>query len=437
MLKLGWKTMLKTVWNSEAIGKFVFISFLLFFLISGVTRNKQKSDFLDYYHASQRWGTGENLYKFDTITKLTEKLKDWQEIFLPENAALLDSLQNQTGTYIYPPLFSFLLIPFGKLDPSFASGLHSILNWFCLVGIFYILSKIRFFENQSKISPWIYVLTILANFRYLESHVQNNQVGLLLIFLVLSALVSKNDLLSGVLLALATVIKVTPIVFIVIFIYEKRFKAVLYFLAGLIFWNAIPLLYRFDYTIVMTKEWFTQVLGQALSNPLARSWKNNQSLSSTLAKYFYHGADFVNQPLYRLPFVDLSLNTIKWIQNGIIVLFGLPILYLLKKPNLKWHLTSLLFLASCLFSGISWVHSFVICIFPIYFLILHKENHKWTRAEKNWFLITIALVLLTHRSFVGGLVENIFLMYSILFYLGASLYLFIISVSLRNYESRN
>jgi len=429
--------MLKTVWNSEAIGKFVFVSFLLFFLISGLIRNKQKSDFLDYYHASQRWETEENLYKFDTVTKLAEKLKDWQEIFLPENASLLDSLQNQTGTYIYPPLFSFLLIPLGHLDPIFASGLHSVLNWFCLVGIFFILSKVRFFETGSKPGIWIFVLAILANFRYLENHIQNNQVGLLLVFLVLSSLVSKNDFVSGILLALATVIKVTPIVFIVIFLYEKRFKVIFYFLAGLVFWNAVPLLYRFDYTMEMTKEWFTQVLGQALSNPLARSWKNNQSLSSTLAKYFFQGADFVNQPLYRLPFVSLSLSTIKIIQTCVIFIFGLPILYLLKKPNLKWNITAILFLASCLFSGISWIHSFVICIFPICFLILHNRNYLWSRYEKNWFWITIALVLLTHRSFVGGLVENILLMYSILFYLGISLYMFIINISLRNYESRD
>ncbi|TGN19751.1 glycosyltransferase family 87 protein [Leptospira idonii] len=429
--------MLKEIRNPEIGGKFLFIILVLFFLGNGLTRTHQKSDFLDYYHASQRWETKENLYKFDVAAELSQKVTTWEELFLPANASLLDALQNQTATYIYPPLFSFLLIPLGKLSPEIASGIHSFINWLALLGIFYLLSKGEKFGFKPKFNYWVFVLVILTNFRYLESHIQNNQVGILLVFLVLASLLSKNDIVSGLTLALATSIKVTPAVFIVLFLYEKRIKALLWFFLGMILWNALPLLYDFDYTLTMTKEWITQVLGNALSNPLLRSWKNNQSLPSTLAKYFISGADFVNQPLYRLPFADLSLNTVKTIQLIIILIFGAPILLLLKRPDRKWELASLLFLASCLFSGISWIHSFVICIFPMYFLISHFLTYEWSKRERNTFLVIASLVLLTHRSVVGSVMENVFLMFSVLFYLNAALYILILYFSFKKNEIRN
>ncbi|MCZ8155586.1 MAG: glycosyltransferase 87 family protein [Leptospira sp.] len=430
--------MWKHLQKSTVGGRILLGIFLVIFLINGFSKSGQKSDFLDYYHASERWKSGENLYKFDVAYELQNSIKKWEDLFLPENANLLSDLQNQTATYIYPPLLSFLLIPLTSLSEPTAAGLFGLINFLALCGILYLFLKPKRFELNIPNIEWFLCLVLFLNYRYIESHIQNNQVGILLILLVLLSLTIKNDFIAGLILALATSIKITPLVFIVVFVYEKRWKALASFFISMILWNTLPMVYNADYTIAMSKLWVEEVLGNALSNPLLRSWKNNQSLPSTLAKYFVSGADFVNQPMYGMPFFTLTLQTVKYIQLFITFLFGLPLLYVLTLKNKKWELTSLLFLASALFSGISWIHSFVICVFPIYLLLGKKQKEGILKKENAFLLIVLALPLITHRMFVGKILENVFLMFSILFYTGASLYLIILKETIKKpNESRN
>jgi hypothetical protein len=429
--------MWKIIQKSEVGGRITLSLLLLFFLVNGVTRASQKSDFLDYYHASQRFAQGENLYKFDVAYELQNTIKKWEDLFLPQNAHLLTDLQTQTATYIYPPLFSFLILPLTYFSETVASGIHSFVNFLALCGILYLFSTPNRFSVSVKNIEWVLVLVILANFRYLESHVQNNQVGILLVFLVLVSLTTKHNATAGLVLALATSIKVTPLVFVFVFLYERKYIAILWFLIGLLVWNLLPMLMDINYTVSMTSSWFKEVLGKALTNPLLRSWKNNQSLPSTLAKYFISGADFVNQPLYFMPFLSLSMEVVKVIQLIIMAFFGLPLLLLIKVKNRKWEITSLLFLASAVFSGISWIHSFVICLFPIFLMITKYQNQLFSKKERITFAILLLLPLLTHRSFIGLLFENIFLMLSILLYTSIGLYMFILFTSRKADETRN
>ena len=53
-------------------------------------------------------------------------------------------------------------------------------------------------------------------------------------------------------------------------------------------------------------NWYELVLNNAMKNPAFRSWKNNQSLIATIAKYFMVGADPLNQALFAMPFVSLG-----------------------------------------------------------------------------------------------------------------------------------
>ncbi|TGL88343.1 DUF2029 domain-containing protein [Leptospira congkakensis] len=429
--------MWKFLENLENRGKWVLTAILLILLALSVSRSKQKSDFLDYYHAAERWETGENLYRFDVAFELQTKIKTVEDLFLPENLHLLVALQNETATYIYPPLFSFLLIPFTYLSENGAALVFELLSIIALALILYLIFQNKEISNHKTKFPYLILLgSLLFNFRFLESHIQNNQVGILLILLVLVSLTIRSHLVSGILLALAVSIKITPLVFLFVFVYEKQYKRILWFLLGMILWNALPLLYNWDYTIQMTNEWLTEILGNAFSNPLLRSWKNNQSLSSTLAKYFVSGADMINQPTYGLPFFNVSLSILKIIQLLFVFLFGIPLLLLWKKENKKWEIISLLFLISALFSGISWVHSFIICLVPIYF-ILNRIVNLEDKKEIYVLFFILSLPLLAHRTFVGSKTEALLSMFSVLFYTTSLLYFYIVRFALRETENRN
>jgi hypothetical protein len=261
---------------------------------------------------------------------------------------------------------------------------------------------------------------MVFNFRFIESHIQNNQVGIFLILLVLASILIKNDFVGGILLALAVCIKITPLVFLFAFVYEKKFSRILWFFVGLFLWNALPLTYNWEYTIQMSNEWISQILGNALNNPLLRSWKNNQSLPSTLAKYFVSGADFINQPTYGLPFFNVSLFTLKIVQIIFVLAFGIPLLLLWRKPNQKWSIISLLFLIS-----------------PVYF-ILNKviSETKMTRSAYV-LLFILSLPILSHRTFIGQKLESFLSMYSILFYSTSLLYFYIVRFALHENNHRN
>ncbi|MCW7470941.1 glycosyltransferase family 87 protein [Leptospira kanakyensis] len=430
--------MWKFLENLEKSGKWVLAAIVLILLALSISRSKQKSDFLDYYHAAERWGTGENLYRFDVAFELQTKIKTVEDLFQPENLHLLTALQNETATYIYPPLFSFLLIPFTYLSENGAALLFEILSIISLILILYLIFQNRELKNNHSKFPYlILTLCLVFNFRFLESHIQNNQVGLLLILLVLVSLTVRSHFFSGILLALAVSIKITPLVFLFVFVYEKQYKRILWFVFGMILWNALPLLYNWDYTIQMTNEWLTEILGNAFSNPLLRSWKNNQSLSSTLAKYFVSGADLINQPTYGMPFIQLSLSSLKIIQLGFVILFGIPLLLLWRKENKKWEIISLLFLISALFSGISWIHSFIICFVPIYFIMNRIFDLKNNNKEKYILVFILSLPILAHRTFVGSKIEATLSMFSILFYTTSLLYFYIVRFALRETENRN
>ncbi|XDD48409.1 glycosyltransferase family 87 protein [Leptospira sp. WS39.C2] len=422
----------------ERQGKWILAVLFLFLLVTSVKRSHQKSDFLDYYHASERWGTGENLYRFDVAFELQSKIKTAEDLFLPENLPLLLSLQNETATYIYPPLFSFLLIPITMLSENNAALLFEILSWISLLTILYLLFHNKELNLPKTKYPYLILIsTILFNFRFIESHIQNNQVGIILILLVLVSILIKNHALGGLLLSLAVSIKITPLVFLFVFLYEKQFSRIVWFFVGLVLWNAIPLVYNWDYTMQMSEEWITQILGNALNNPLLRSWKNNQSLTSTLAKYFVSGADFINQPTYGLPFLNLSLSVLKFIQIGFILVFGIPLLLLWRKPNQKWAIISLLFLISAIFSGISWIHSYIVCLVPIYYILNQVFHDEIDRKSLYFLIFVLSLPMLSHRTFVGQKVESLLSMLSILFYSSSLLYFYIVRSAFHENKNRD
>ncbi|MCW7498002.1 DUF2029 domain-containing protein [Leptospira levettii] len=422
----------------ERQGKWILTVLFLFLLVTSVNRSHQKSDFLDYYHASERWATGDNLYRFDVAFDLQSKIKTAEDLFRPENLPLLLALQNETATYIYPPVFSFLLIPITYLSEPNAALTFEILSWISLLILVYLLFQNKELNLQRTKFPYlILILTILFNFRFIESHIQNNQVGILLILLVLASILVKNHFLGGFLLALAVSIKITPLVFLFVFVYEKKYSRIFWFLIGLVLWNVLPLVYHWDYTIQMSKEWMTEILGNALNNPLLRSWKNNQSLSSTLAKYFVSGADFINQPTYGLPFLNLSVSVLKLIQLVFIFVYGIPLLILWRKPNQKWTIISLLFLISALFSGISWIHSYIICLVPVYFILNKVFSTQMETKELYFLILVLCLPIFSHRTFVGQKVESFLSMFSILFYSTSLLYFYIVRFALNENKNRN
>lgn len=397
---------------------------LLLLLVQSVGRASNKSDFHDYYTASQLFYGQKDLYNIESIETLREEIK-LEDIFKPENFKKLEALKGNVGTYIYPPLFAFLLIPLGWLSYPTGATIFILVNFICLLASLFLITKLISIKHPFS----VLFFTLAINYRYLESHVSNNQVAFILILLMLLAVYVKNDALSGILLSLAIIIKITPAIFLFYFLYKRQFKrfAYTFLFAGI--WTLLPSIYSHEYNLHSLGNWYELVLNNAMKNPAFRSWKNNQSLIATIAKYFMVGADPLNQALFAMPFISLGAKTITYLFYFFSLLIGIPFLYRLKSGFKDAELISILFILSVIFSGISWVHSFVVLLFPIAYLISRIFEDQILGAKRKVFIFICVLTIVTARSIIGSTLEGVFLMFSILLYTSLGFYFLLLKIN--------
>ncbi|MCB1179434.1 MAG: DUF2029 domain-containing protein, partial [Leptospiraceae bacterium] len=293
----------------------------------------------------------------------------------------------------------------------------------CLLGIFYLLSQMFTIGNFSVVM----FFTLIGSFRFLENHGANNQVAFIFMFLSLLSIQSKKDSLTGFLLALSIIIKLTPAILFLYFLHQKRYKVIIYtgvFLVGL---AALPCVLDSEFGIKQWKNWNEMVLMSAMKSPLFRAWKNNQSLIATLSKYFLTGADPINQSILRMPYVVLEPPVVKQIFLGLTFIIFIPLYLKFKKSIGGFQLFSALMVLSCILSGISWVHSFSFLLFPIFYLFAKSFEYPEEKKLNRSVYISIGLIVFSSKSIVGSSVESVLLMLSILLYISLAIYLLVLS----------
>ncbi|XDD52412.1 glycosyltransferase family 87 protein [Leptospira sp. WS92.C1] len=444
----------------------IFAGTILFFsllFITGISKVGNRSDFQDYYNASVRFTQGNNLYNLEQIDQILEKLQSGEikieELFTPKVFLQLKEMTEGLGSYIYPPTFAFLLIPISYLPYEVASGFFLSLNFLALLGSLYILS-LRLDRKGNFI---FFVILCLLNLRFIENHQNNNQVGLLLIFLILASVHTTKDWLSGLLLALAIVIKLTPGAFMLFFLLQKRYMAIVYTFVFAVFWIFLPCLYAPNFTIEMTLTWKKLILDSYLKSPLFRAWKNNQSLNATLAKYFLNYADVLNQTQLGYPIRELSEVVVKGMYY--VLSLGLVIPFFKRvfaKRKIELALACI-FVFSIIFSGISWVHAFVFLLVPSALLLdriwsffedsilsfwksnsdsfIRKSiNSIWLLFEQDKvsfaFLLGSILILLCNRFVMGDETEKRLMMASYLLYFAIFQYVLLLLAAGDERETR-
>lgn len=403
---------------SDKNALYLVILVLVGMIIGGWQRSENINDFNDYYNATKAFQQKEDLYHLEEARNFFQGV-DFLDLFKGNAREKILQMKGKLGSYIYPPTFAFLLQPLGFLEYETAAKLFSLINILSFIGVVFLINK-KFAVNSSPLKEgimygWKPVLfTLLICIHYIENHMNNNQVGMLLLFLILIALIN-TGLITGIFLSLAIAIKLTPAIFIFYLLATKKYKEIIYTGLFLLFWILLPFITGVDYNLLMLDNWYNLVLDKFIKNPIFRAWKNNQSLVATLAKYFFPLADPLNQIKFNLPLVQLSLGTIKGIYYAIIALILLPLGLKIKKGIGENQLIATLFIISILFSGISWIHSFIFMFFPVFYIVLnYNQMHKNDKIV--FFLLVLTPLLFTQ---IAG---DLFLMYSGLFYIGIGYY---------------
>ena len=147
----------------------------------------------------------------------------------------------ETVPYIYPPLIAFLLIPLSFPPPAVTKIFWYILNLF-LIG-FSLKLLLRLIDYKDINIFNLVSLSVLFTLRFFMNNSNLGQINVVILFLCVTTLyffIHNKDIYAGIILALAIVIKITPVLLLFYFIYKREFRLVISSIAGAVVFLFIP-----------------------------------------------------------------------------------------------------------------------------------------------------------------------------------------------------
>ncbi len=365
---------------------------------------RSKSDFEDYYQSSIQLKNKKNPYYIEKIKNINEFTQE--DLTIKEN--IIDFLNNLkgVGTFLYPPLFAFLLIPLTNFSYNVAGFIFQFIQLVLFILSVFLLYKItlRLYPMISKRKVhYIILISILSLFPLFSLNASNGNIGFLLNFFIIFSfyLYIKNnkilvDIFNGIVLGISIIIKVLPGFLGGFYFIQKRFTIILGIIIGIILGIVMPSIYLgWDLNLEFYQNWYNLIIKTYEKYSVIRPYANNQTISAALCKLFIPYSD-LKQFQYGLPINVISIKNVTYLIKAINIfillnIFIISVLYIFSKKNyiINLYYIYLVFLGGLLTSGISWYHAYSI-LFLVYFLFfLYKVNIKDHNIKDNVFLIPV------------------------------------------------
>ncbi len=185
-----------------------------------VSRGEVGADFRSFYLAGRAARVRADLYDVATLTRLGASQK-----------------LGRPYPYLYPPFFAYAMTPLAALPAAAAAALWSVTGA-CVLGAglaVHVRTLHRAHEapgaagggtrGAAELATLAALLLALLPLRDNIAMGQVNLVVLGAVLLALGALAAKRDMLAGTALAVAALIKVTPAIFLLLFLARRRYRA--------------------------------------------------------------------------------------------------------------------------------------------------------------------------------------------------------------------
>lgn len=251
----------------------------IFFLTAKQVRDASM-DFLSYYVGASAIQQGKPIYTLETHDSVSASIGI-----------------RQVGRYLYPPTFAILIQPFLLLSPYAAS-----LFWFfvnvvlLLIGVSFLLRQGSLQDHRLRVA--LLLLPVLFTPVLMTLYLgQVNMLIFMLIVLVWLTFVDGRRYSSGVVLALATWIKIWPIILIAYFVWKREWRVVSGALVGLLLIGAVTLALAGN---GQTISFFTDKLPEISRGTEPGIDHLNQSIPGVFAKMFAPSSSYVH-PLIQSP----------------------------------------------------------------------------------------------------------------------------------------
>lgn len=345
--------------------------------------------------------------------------------------------------FSYPPFFYNIIIFFSIFTVKTSLALWYCFNIVILTFSTAMLLKIiypesTFFRQDSKsrtktFLPFILALPIIADNLYL------GQANIFIFFLCVCAvyfLENKNPVASGLFIAAATAIKLTPAFFIFYFLYRKEFKAVFAALLGLpVFFLLLPsLFYGFERSWYLSSEFVKLVVmpffrNDAIIRETVYYTHPNQSLDAFLVRHFtdlgvtsYPG--WLHSHLDPAKYTGEQMKRAGLIIKAILLLISAVALWRTRKFKLVAKFEyAIVFLLILYISPSSWLSHYISVLFAYYVSVAYITDIYADRTGKLILTLCLGLaILLTYtgvnpfmQSLSGMFIGNFILFLGMLF----------------------
>jgi alpha-1,2-mannosyltransferase len=317
-------------------------------------------------------------YSAFTVTRIlaTSQLQDFRLYYLGVQAVLLGkNPYERVQGVIYPPISLVLLTPFATLPLGFAEDVWTLFSLFALLASIFLLLRIT--KTYSTRNFFIVAGLAMLSFP-VKFNLGMGQINLFLLLLTcLSFYWYRRQLpvLAGSALAIATALKLTPLVLLVFFLKKRQWKIVISCVVGFILLNGLGL----------------TLLG---TSPTIDYWQKIFPAIPTVGNAIYYNQAFTGW-LARAEIANNVARAINYlILGGMLAMSWLATRK--KRQPVTVELSELgLFMISVLVgTGLAWQHHYVALLIPFFAVSLLAMNLKISKV-KYLVAIGIAYLLVT------------------------------------------
>jgi len=323
-------------------------------------------DFRSYYNAVWANRMDLNIYDIDNLN-LVARSKSNGLVF----------------PYLYPPLLTVFMYPLSRLSVENANYIWNLLSFVLLIVIFYLSTKIALFSLQDQepqrevgVHDIFFVVTISLLIFFLlpfELNFWKGQVNIIVLtFMVLSLyflFCKPKYYLSGFLLSIAFLIKVTPAILLLIMIKKEKRKCLYGFAGG------ACSLFLLSVAVNGIGSWkdFVNFL------PHTSFGQTPPGLFHPKSIYNFSIAGFFSRLSENNP------NLVSWLTTiSIVVLIGIACFVFYKKKNMQLLMVPLFSIIMVIAAPYTYLHH-CIFLFPGFVLLFSKIYLKLETTEKYFY----------------------------------------------------
>ncbi|HUO09492.1 MAG TPA: glycosyltransferase family 87 protein [Phycisphaerae bacterium] len=323
-----------------------------------------------------------------------------------------------------PPIALAMLAPFTLISPANAQMACALLKFLLIWTTLLIVLRILR-ESGGYLRPAVLALVLFIWLWPIISDLCSAQINFLMLLPLVASLAllqsstRRNDLVAGLLLALAISVKVTPLVFLPYLVVQRRWTALLAALFGLLLWLLLvpAILFGWDQNLTWLHQW-TNIMFLPYLQHGAVVYIDNQSLPSSIFRFCTSRPAFstVAPDGVRIPhyfnIIALSPPAAALLARAMLATIGIIGLIWLHRPlrtfRTPFFLRSIGAIAvfMLLASERSWIHHFVTIILPLVAVGMFVGNPASTRLQH-----AAALAILILAAFTFPLTTDIGLLF--------------------------